>query len=247
MPPHDRNQAAFNRPDVVAAYREMSGLTPCELGIFGDHIPAGSQVLDLGVGAGRTVPWLIDRAGRYVGIDLAPAMVAAARQDHPGIDIRVGDAADLGEHDTASFDAVVFSYNGIDYLHPDGVRRRGLAEVHRVLRPGGSFVFSTHNPRAFVADVQAIGGRPARRHAVALAMTAARGVRRAGSRASWRGEGWVLDRARGGLVTHAATPARVIAELEANGFEHADTRPGNLPRPAGTWRTPWYYYAFTAS
>jgi SAM-dependent methyltransferase len=39
----------------------------------------------------------------------------------------------------------MFSFNGLDCIHPSGERARVLAEVHRVLRPGGIFYYSGHN------------------------------------------------------------------------------------------------------
>ncbi len=45
---------------------------------------------------------------------------------------------------TASFDFVFFSYNGIDYVNHED-RQKVLAEMARVLRPGGTLAFSSHN------------------------------------------------------------------------------------------------------
>lgn len=237
-----RNRARFDDPVSVAAYDRDAGLTPCEAALFERHIEPGARVLDLGVGTGRTTSWLADRATTYVGIDCAPAMVAAARRRHPGADLREGDAADLGTIPDDSMDAVVFSYNGIDYLS-DPDRRRALAEIRRVLAPAGVLVFSSHDPRGMVARLGPPGDPVARRIALATIGTLQR-VRRLGpSQALRRGEGWILDPAKGGLLTHMATPARVAAELAEVGFEVIEQRPGDEPAPAGWWRTPWWYYA----
>ena len=54
------------------------------------------------------------------------------------------DARDLSAFADESFDFVLFSYNGLDCVgHAD--RLQVLAEVHRVVRPGGVFMFSSHN------------------------------------------------------------------------------------------------------
>src|SRR6267142_1420938 len=109
----DPTKAAFNRPETVDIYAKLEGLTPCERYLFEKHIPKGANVLDLGVGAGRTTAILSDRAGSYVGLDFAPEMIRACRERFPGLDLRVQDAADLSAFPDASFDAAVFSFNGL--------------------------------------------------------------------------------------------------------------------------------------
>ena len=56
----------------------------------------------------------------------------------------VGDVRTLPEIADASFDLAVFSYNGLDGLS-HGERLLALAEIRRVLAPGGHFIFSAHN------------------------------------------------------------------------------------------------------
>jgi SAM-dependent methyltransferase len=236
---HNREQ--FDAAEVVADYERMSGLTPTEADLFERHVPAGARILDLGVGAGRTTPWLSARGSAYVGIDYAPAMVDAARRLHPDADLRVGDAADLSDLADGSFDAVVFSYNGIDYLDDDA-RGRALDEIARVLVPGGTYVFSTHNARAIVVSPPASGPLP-RRLAAAALMSLRRTRLTLPSKAFRAGEGWLHDPVRGGLRTHVAVPAKVTAELGAHGFEVLEVANGDRPRPARTLRTPWWYYA----
>lgn len=236
------NRDRFDAPASVAQYEAMEGLTPCEATLFEHHVAAGSRILDLGVGTGRTTPWLSTRASWYLGIDVAPAMVAAARRLHPGADLRVGDASDLGDLADDGVDVVVFSYNGIDYLD-DGARHRTLDEVRRVLVPGGTFLFSTHNPRCILAEVPKTGRPLPQRIAAAAAMSAGRLRRLAPTRAFRHGEGWVLDPFQGGLQTHMATPDRVATELQAHGFELVERTNGDQPARPSALRTPWWYYA----
>lgn len=101
-------------------------------------------LLDIGVGTGRTAWLLRPISNDYVAVDYSPEMVNVCRSEYPGLDVRVGDARDLSAFADGHFKLVFFSYNGIDVLsHPD--RTRVLREIHRVLKPGGIFLYSTSN------------------------------------------------------------------------------------------------------
>ncbi len=138
-------------------------------------------MLDIGVGTGRTVPYVAPAAAAYIGVDFMPNMIDAARLLHPGVDLRVADARKLPFED-GQFTFVLFSFCGIDYVDPD--ERSGvLAEIHRVLVPGGMFAYSTHNLRSL--DRVPLGFRPEGVHlggsvvrsALQLARAAARTAR----------------------------------------------------------------------
>jgi SAM-dependent methyltransferase len=239
---NEHNRQAFSTPETVGDYARQTGLSAAERHLVERFVPAGSAVLDLGVGTGRTTPELSRSAARYVGVDVSEAMVARARELHPDADLRVGDAADLGEFGDGEFDAVVFSWNGLDYLHPASRRHACLDEVSRVLRAGGHFVFSVHDPRCLLRPP----ARPLtpRSAAIAAYQTARRVAARALTSAAWRGDGYVVDAVRGGLVTHMAVPAKVVADTEPHGFRHAVTVGADHPAKSGRWSTGWWYYAF---
>jgi SAM-dependent methyltransferase len=101
-------------------------------------------VLDVGVGGGRTTSIVRLMTDDYLAVDYTPEMVALCRKSHPDADVRLADVRDLSELASDHFGAVVFSFGGLDAIDHDG-RRTGLAELHRVLRPGGLLLFSTHN------------------------------------------------------------------------------------------------------
>lgn len=101
----------------------------------------GESILDVGCGTGGvTIPakLQVGKNGRAAGIDPAPEMIAVARRkaSRAGleIDFRVGVIESLPFADE-TFDAVTSSL----MMHhlPEHLRVKGLAEIRRVLKPGG--------------------------------------------------------------------------------------------------------------
>lgn len=148
----DSNATAYSTSHVVADFAQRDALFPAELAAFGEvWREARGDVFDVGVGGGRTTRYLRGPARSYRAIDFQPLMVAACRRNFPGVDVRPGDARSLRGHADGSYDLVVFSFNGIDYVTPED-RARVRAEALRVLRPGGAFVFSSHNLASLSRD-----------------------------------------------------------------------------------------------
>ena len=93
----------------------------------------GERILDLGCGDGQLSARIAATGAKVAGVDASPQMVAAARAH--GIPADEASAESLPYSDQ-SFDAV-FSNAVLHWVRDqDGM----LAEVHRVLRPGGRFV-----------------------------------------------------------------------------------------------------------
>src|SRR5688500_10454126 len=121
-----RNKAVWGQRRSVAEYAAREGFVDeGERVLFGEVEPLvrGQPILDLGVGAGRTVPLLSPLASRYVALDYAPEMVDTCRARFPAIDVRVGDARDPSMFAGESFGLVAFSYNGIDAIDHEGRAR----------------------------------------------------------------------------------------------------------------------------
>src|SRR5258706_3696241 len=267
----DPNLHVYNTPEVAAHYASLDYLSPCEKALFGEFLKQGDAILDLGVGGGRTTPHLSRLASSYVGVDYAPKMVAACQQKFPQLEFLVADDTHLAPLGDQTFDSVVMAFNGMDYLTPGESRRRCLAELHRVLRNDGVLIFSSHNPRAILSRaswnpkrIEEVAHRLAGRRkwllgplrffllqllgAAALVQSWVESVRRlfrrVRRRAFWSGDGYMVDPAHGGLLTHYAVPKRVIAELEQYGFRLLRFTGDDYPRRSGVYVTEWYYYVF---
>ncbi|HEX3946622.1 MAG TPA: class I SAM-dependent methyltransferase [Acidimicrobiales bacterium] len=95
------------------------------------------SVLDAGCGTGRVAVELASRGLEVVGVDLDPAMLAAARTKRPDLAWAVGDLAELDLGRT--FEAVVMAGNVMVFVTP-GTEGTVLANLARHLAPGGSLV-----------------------------------------------------------------------------------------------------------
>jgi ubiquinone/menaquinone biosynthesis C-methylase UbiE len=142
----DHNREVYERRPVAGRYASRSDLQPAEAAILRRYAPevAGGRILDLGVGGGRTTASLLELSSDYVGVDYSHKMIELCRGRFPSVQFHVGDARDLSDFSDSSFDFVLFSYNGIDEVdHLD--RLAVLGEIHRIIKPGGLFAFSSHN------------------------------------------------------------------------------------------------------
>ncbi len=230
------NRAVWGEPGTVREYTRAQGFTDegerALYALVAERV-RGEPILDLGVGAGRTVPLLRPLASRYIAIDYAPQMVDACRARFPDVDVRVGDATSLADFEREQFGLVVFSFNGLDAIDHEK-RSRALAEVGRVLRPGGYFWFSTLNMdgmgrrmRPWLPQLPKYEGAPLRYLVKTLRVLAGM-PRRIRNRARLRpqfarGEGWCLETLSAhdyGLLMHYTSLSRELWELVEAGFEN---------------------------
>ena len=141
------NRRAWRQGATVQRFRDLEGWSdPGERAAL-ECVKADATnqpILDLGVGAGRTVPLFRNISRDYIGLDYTPELLKVCREKHPGVRIVQGDARDLSDFADCSFTLVAFSFNGIDAVNADD-RVSILQECWRVLRPGGALLFSSHN------------------------------------------------------------------------------------------------------
>lgn len=103
-----------------------------------------ATVLDIGCGSGRVAARLHDRGFEVTGLDRSGALVAVGRAAFPELEFVVGDITDAPLR-SGQFDYAFFAHYGLDYVLPAADRRAALAEIRRVLKPGGIAVVSSHN------------------------------------------------------------------------------------------------------
>lgn len=109
-----------------------------------------ARVLDVACGTGNTALPLARRGCTVTGVDIAPNLLAQARErasaEHLSIQFDEGDAEDLPYPD-GGFDAAVSMFGAMFAPRPELVAR----ELARVLRPGGLLAMANWNPGSFSA------------------------------------------------------------------------------------------------
>jgi len=98
-------------------------------------------ICDLGCGPGQVARYLRDQGAAVFGIDLSEGMLAQARRLNPDLEFRQGDMLALPDADAAWGGAAVFY--ALIHIPRDRVPQ-ALAELYRVLRPGGVLLIAVH-------------------------------------------------------------------------------------------------------
>ena len=122
-------------------------------------IVPGEAVLDVGTGTGVVAITAARAGARVLALDLTPELLAQARENaniagHDEIQWTEGDAERLPYAD-ASFDVVLSQFGHMFAPRPDVV----VAEMRRVLKPGGRVAFATWPPEHIVGGMFAFVGR----------------------------------------------------------------------------------------
>lgn len=124
------------------------GVREQDVRLLGDL--AGRQVLEVGAGAAPCARWLAAAGARPVAFDLSSGQLrhAARLAASTGIAVPLvqADAAQLPFADN-SFDLACSAFGAVPFVVDSG---RVMAEVARVLRPGGRWVFSVTHPMRWV-------------------------------------------------------------------------------------------------
>ena len=251
------NQRSWDSRDGIRSLISDEDLQPPEAHIFQQLLAdelRGARILELGVGTGRVTKHLLELTPNFVGIDYAPNMVAICKERFPDTEFHTADVRDLSAFRDDEFDFVVFSYNGLDYISNED-RLTALNEIWLVLKPGGRFVFSTHNLGATkIPGPWSLGNIEFTPNPILLAKRCysyARGIfnHLKNRRHQVEGDGYQIrnDAVNYTILTYYISPEAQLAQLED--FNFGDARlfdlDGAEPRVGEATDTPWIYYLTT--
>lgn len=113
--------------------------------------PRHARILDAGCGPGRVGGRLAELGHDVVGVDIDPALIAAAAEDHPGPTWVVGDLAALDLRSAGvepGFDVIVSAGNVMTFVEPD-TRRDVLANLAAALADDGRLVVGFGHGRGY--------------------------------------------------------------------------------------------------
>ena len=107
----------------------------------------GERILDVAAGTGTSSASLARTGAAVVAVDLSPGMIAEGRRRHPRLEFVEANAEKLPFGDD-EFDAVTISFGLRNVENP----KAALAEMYRVLKPGGRLVVCEFSrpPRALL-------------------------------------------------------------------------------------------------
>ena len=144
---------------------------------------AGKTLVDLGCGSGFWLPGYADDAAEVVGVEPDPALITLAGARDPRARVLAGSA----EHIPLPSRSADVVHARFAYFYPPGCAA-GLAEVQRVLKPGGTLVVVDNDQRAgeFADLLRAAGGTRPDQADVTDAWWAARGASRTEVMSRWQ-------------------------------------------------------------
>lgn len=139
-----RDQRSFFREVERDYWAAAEGLKPEERALIEAYLDRDAATLEAGTGGGRIVRAMAALGFvRLAGFDFAPELIDAARRaDSEGaIEFRVADATALPYED-GEFGQALYLQQIVCTIESAEGRRAALAEAARVLRPGGTALFS---------------------------------------------------------------------------------------------------------
>ena len=217
----------LHSPEVARnydAYLAGSSLPQVDEAFVAEHSPGPGRLLDLGCGTGRLSIAAARRGHRVLGVDLSAEMLAVAKEKTAAAAVEVellrANIAELDCLRDQSFDYAACLFSTLGMVSDAEQRRKVVANVRRLLRPGGCFILHVHN-RWF--NVWNAFGRS---WLVRDALRSLRGRADAGD--------CVMPAHQGiaGLTLHLFTRGEAVTLVRGAGFQVHEVRPLSL-RPDG--------------
>ncbi|WP_395106642.1 class I SAM-dependent methyltransferase [Actinomadura sp. SCN-SB] len=128
---YERELWAGRAPAYERGFMQLTAYTVKPL-LDAAKVGGGTKVLDVGTGPGVVAGEAVRRGAEVTAVDADPGMAETAARNVPGLDVRVAVLPGLPFADE-TFDAVVGNF----VINHVGDPARALAELRRVLRPGG--------------------------------------------------------------------------------------------------------------
>ncbi len=130
----------------------LPGAMPALEKVFFSNVRAGARVLDVCCGSGHVTRELVRRGYIVTGVDSSAELIAVARRELPTVDFRVQDARALRLDGT--YQAALSTFDSLNHMMTVADLRDVFAGVHRILDPGGLFVFDMNLELAYTADLR---------------------------------------------------------------------------------------------
>ncbi|HSK70875.1 MAG TPA: class I SAM-dependent methyltransferase [Pyrinomonadaceae bacterium] len=140
-------QSSYDRvaEDYAAQFRDEMDKKPFDrkmLDWFAEKVGDLGIICDMGCGPGQIARYLFDHGAKVCGIDLSPGMVERAQSMNQGISFHQGNMLALANVADNFFGGVAAFYSIIHIPRP--LLNQALAELKRVLIPGGVLLLTFH-------------------------------------------------------------------------------------------------------
>jgi SAM-dependent methyltransferase len=138
--------------EMVRCYDEQmagSPLAAADVAFCDTAFPVPGRLIDLGCGTGRLCVHFAAKGYDCLGVDLSRPMLAKAAENATAagmhVEWRHANLIDLDALPAASFDYAACLFSTLGMVRGPVNREKVLANVVRVLKPGGRFVLHVHN------------------------------------------------------------------------------------------------------
>ena len=227
----------WGQADVVGAYSQKRKLLKAEELLLAKYCSDSAKVLDIGCGTGRVSVAIADKVELLKGMDIDRNMLDVYEKRLPQAETECIAMEHINEPENF-YDLVMIPYNSLDYVVPKEKRIETLRQISYCLKPGGVFIFSSHNP---LGD---FGGWVHSRHLSTLLSIGERIFKGY----SFRSEVYVPERQFGSRIScYYGRNNKVICDVKSLGLELLECCGAEFGSHRSffyRWFEFWIYYAF---